>query len=101
LAKKEHKQLILWACQCAENVFTLLPNQIDSGLTNATNTAKKWSEGKASVGDARNASFDCIAFANEVTDPKKIAVARSVGYAVATAHMADHSLRTLEYALNQ
>ena len=99
LTKKEHRQLILWACQCAENVLPLLSNQIVSRLINAINTAKKWSEGNASVGDARNASFDCIALANELTDPKEIAVARSVGHAVATAHMADHSLRAAEYAI--
>ena len=34
-----------------------------------------------------------------MTNPIEIAVARSVGHAVATAHMADHSLRAAEYAL--
>jgi hypothetical protein len=99
LTKEKHIQLILWACQCAENVLPLLFNKIDSRLTNAINTAKNWTEGNALVGDARNASFDCIAFANELIDPKEIAIARSVGHAVATAHMADHSLRAAEYAL--
>ena len=99
LTKEKHRQLILWACQCAENVLPLLSNKIDSRLTNAINTSKNWTEGNASVGDARNASFDCIAFANELIDPKGIAIARSVGHAVATAHMADHSLRASEYAL--
>ena len=79
--------------------MSLLSNKIDNRLTYAINTAKKWTEGNASVGDARNASFECIAFANELTNPKEIAVARSVGHAVATAHMADHSLRAAEYAL--
>ena len=99
LTKEEHRQLILWACQCSENVLNLLANKIDNRLTNAIKTAKKWTEEEASVGDARNASFDCIAFANELSDPKEIAVARSVGHAVATAHMADHSLKAAEYAI--
>jgi uncharacterized protein GlcG (DUF336 family) len=43
--------------------------------------------------------LDAIAVANELTDPIKIAIARSAGHAVATAHMADHSLRAAEYAL--
>lgn len=43
--------------------------------------------------------MDAIAVANELTDPIKIAVAPSVGLAVATAHMADHSFRAIEYVL--
>ncbi|MDP2338888.1 MAG: hypothetical protein Q8N05_21040 [Bacteroidota bacterium] len=52
---------------------------------------------KGSVGDARNASLKAIAVANESSIP--IAVARAVGHAVATAHMADHSLGAAMYAL--
>jgi hypothetical protein len=100
LTKEKHRQLMFWACQCAENVLPLLSNKIDNRLTNAIVTAKNWTEGKASVGDARNASINCIAFANELTDPKEIAIARSVGHAIATAHMADHSIRAAEYALS-
>jgi hypothetical protein len=99
LTKERHRELILWACQCAENVLPLLSKKIDSRLTSAIITAKNWTTERASVGDARNAAFDCIAFANEITDQKEIAVARCVGHAVATAHMADHSLRAAEYAL--
>lgn len=37
--------------------------------------------------------------ANESSNPVAVAVARSVGHAVATAHMADHSLKAALYAL--
>jgi len=57
LTKEQHRQLIFWACKCAENVLPLFTNTIE------------------------------------------IAVARSIGHAAATAHMADHSLRAAEYAL--
>jgi hypothetical protein len=43
--------------------------------------------------------LDAIAVANEITNKTAIAVARSVGHAVATAHMADHSLGAALYAL--
>lgn len=99
LTKEQHKQLISWACKCVENVLPLFAKPIDKRLTNAIKIAKDWTKNTASVGDARNASFDAIAVANELTDPIKIAVARSVGHAVATAHMADHALRAAEYAL--
>ena len=61
--------------------------------------AKDWKQGNASVGDARKASLDAIAVANESSNPTLVAVARSVGHAVATAHMADHSLGAALYAL--
>ncbi len=61
--------------------------------------AKEWEKGNASVGDARKASLGAIAVANESSNPTAIAVARSVGHAVATAHMADHSLGAALYAL--
>ena len=45
------------------------------------------------------ASLAAIAKANESSDPAAVAVARSVGHAVATAHMADHALGAAWYAL--
>ncbi len=99
LIKEQHNQLILWACKCVVNILPLFAKPVDKRLTNAIKIAKDWTKDIASVGDARNASLDAIAVANELTDPIKIAVARSVGHAVATAHMADHSLRAAEYAL--
>ncbi len=99
LTKDQHKQLILWACKCVEHVLPLISKKVDKRLTHAIKIAKEWTKEIASVGDARNASLDAIAVANELTNPIEIAVARSVGHAVATAHMADHSLRAAEYAL--
>jgi uncharacterized protein GlcG (DUF336 family) len=61
--------------------------------------AKEWKEGKATVGEARKASLGAIAAARESTSQIAIAVARSIGHAVATAHMADHSLGAAWYAL--
>ena len=58
-----------------------------------------WKQGKASVGDARKAALEAIEIANELSNPTSIAVARSVGHAVATAHMAEHSLGAALYSL--
>lgn len=99
LTKDHHKLLILWTCKCVENVLLLITNNVDERLLNAIKIAKEWTKDNASVGDARNAAFDAIAVANELTNPIEIAVARSIGHAVATAHMPDHSLRAAEYAL--
>jgi hypothetical protein len=54
---------------------------------------------KATVGDARKAAYGIIDLAKELSDPTSVLVARAVGQAVATAHMADHSLGPAWYAL--
>jgi hypothetical protein len=99
LSIEQHCQLILWACDCSKHVLRLFGKRIDKRLTNALNVAKAWKQGKASVGDARKASLGAIAVANEISDKTAIAVARAVGHAVATAHMADHCLASAWYAL--
>ena len=99
LKKEQHRQLILWACHCAENVLPLPGDKIDERLKIALLIAKEWAKGKATIGEARNASLKAIAVANESSNPVAMAVARAVGHAVATAHMADHSLGAALYAL--
>jgi hypothetical protein len=99
LKKEQHYQLIKWACYCAEHVSPLFGEKIDERLKNALNVAEEWKQGNASVGDARKASLGAIAVANESSNLTAIAVARSVGHAVAAAHMADHSLGAAWYAL--
>jgi hypothetical protein len=99
LKKEQHYQLIQWACDCAEHVLHLFGEKIDERLKNILNVANEWKQGNASVGDARKASVRAHAVARESSNPTAIAVARSVGHAVATAHMADHSLGAAWYAL--
>jgi len=99
LKKEQHIQLIKWACDCAENVLPLFGETLDERLKNALLIANQWAKGMATVGDARNASLSAISVARELSNPTSIAVARSIGHAVATAHMADHSLGAALYAL--
>ena len=96
---EQHYQLITWACNCAEKVLPLFGKQIDERLKNALKVANEWKTGNATVGEARRASIDAIEVARESTNQTAIAVARSVGHAAATAHMADHSLGAAWYAL--
>jgi hypothetical protein len=100
LSKEHHYLLISWAHACAAHVLPYFGQpKIDERLNDALKAAKAWERGEISVGDARKASLGAIAVANENSNPASIAVARAVGHAVATAHMADHSLRAAEYAL--
>jgi len=99
LKKEQHYQLMLWACACAEHVLQLIKGEVDDRLINALATGRAWTEGNATVGDARKASVAVHTFAREAVDPIAIAVARAVGHAVATAHMADHALGPVLYGL--
>ena len=99
LTKEQHYQLMTWACDCAQHILHLFSETIDVRLLKALTVAKEWKQGHASVGDARKASVGAHAVARESSNPTAIAVARSVGHAVATAHMADHSLGAAWYAL--
>ena len=99
LKKEHHYLVIIWACDCAENVVHLFGEIPDERLKNALLIAKEWAKGNASTGDAMKASAAAHAVARESSQPTSIAVARSVGHAVATAHMADHALGAAWYAL--
>ena len=99
LKKEHHQQLLLWACTCAKHVFPLLGETVEERLKTALNVAREWVQGIAPVGDARKASVAAHAFARESSNPVVVAVARSVGHAIATAHMADHALGAALYAL--
>jgi hypothetical protein len=99
LKKEEHYLLIGWACSCAEHVLPLFGETIDNRLKNALLIAREWAQGNAPTGDAMKASLSAHAVARASSDVTAIAVARSVGQAAATAHMADHSLGAAWYAM--
>jgi hypothetical protein len=99
LRKKQHYLLMEWARSCAKHVTHLLGKAIDARLERALDVAMRWKKGNASVGDARKASIDAIRAARELSEPVAAAVTRSAGHAVATAHMADHSIGAAWYAL--
>lgn len=99
LDKARHRQLMKWAYGCAERVLPLLEGQIDDRVENALAVARAWEQGKATTGEAMKASAAAHTAAREASDPVSVAVARAAGQAVATAHMADHSMGGALYAL--
>jgi uncharacterized protein GlcG (DUF336 family) len=99
LTKDNHHQLIRWARECSEHILSLSGKNIDKRLVRALNIAKEWEHDNVPTGDAIKASLAAHATARESSDLVSIAIARSVGHAVATAHMADHAPRAALYAL--
>jgi uncharacterized protein GlcG (DUF336 family) len=88
-----------WARECSEHVLPLIPENIDSRLVYALQVAKDWENGKVPTGKAMKASLGAHAVAREASNPVSIAIARSIGQGVATAHMADHSMGAALFAL--
>lgn len=99
LRKEQHRQLMEWACNCVEHVSYLIDFQSVERIKPALLVGNAWVEERASVGDARKAAVDLLALARELTDPVQIALVRAAGHAVATAHMADHSIGAALYGL--
>ncbi len=99
LKKEQHYQLMEWALGCSQHVLPFLERKVDSRLIHALDVARRWPLGEAAVGEAIKASVGAHAAARESDGNVAVFVARSVGQAVATAHMADHSLGAAWYAL--
>ena len=99
LTKEQHGQLLLWACACVENVLFLLDEADRNQVSKVLVVAKNWVTECATVADARKAALEMISLARELQNGAQEAVVRAAGHAVATAHMADHSLRTAAYVL--
>ena len=99
LIKDDHRKLMKWARECSDHVIFLIGTDVDDRLIYALDVAKKWEKGMIPTGVAIKASLGAHAVAREAENPVHKAVARSVGHALATAHMADHSPGAAFYAL--
>ncbi len=100
LSLEHHRLLIRWAHDCAEHVLPLLGDtELDERVRHALEIAQAWERGEVPTGAAMKASLGAHAAARAATSPTETFVARAVGQAVATAHMADHSLGATWYAL--
>ena len=96
-----HRLLASWAADCAEHVLPLFSAKYpqDERPRRAIETARAWSMGQASVGEARQAAIAAHAAARAAADPAAREAARAAGHAAATAHMADHELGAAAYAI--
>lgn len=97
LSPEDHRSLMKWALLCTEHLgeYHVLPQE--EVIISAFEIGYRWSEGKAMTGEAMKASRAVHAFARTVEDKPSQFYYRAVGQAVATAHMADHSLGPVWY----
>jgi hypothetical protein len=96
-----HRLLASWAADCAEHVLPLFAQSHpdDDRPRLAIEAARAWSRGEIAVGAARAAAVQAHAAARDAAEDVARVVARACGHAVATAHMADHSLGAAGYAV--
>jgi hypothetical protein len=100
LSLEKHRLLIYWAVDCVKHGIEIANEKsIDERALKALEIAEKWGKGNATVGEAREAAFAAHNAARECEDKIKQAIMRACGHAVATAHMADHSLKARIYIL--
>lgn len=100
LSLEHHRLLMRWAHDCALHVLPLLAEtEPDGRLRHALETALAWERGEIPTGAAMKASVAAHAAARAASSPVATFVARAAGQAVATAHMADHSLGAAWYGL--
>jgi len=100
LTLDHQRELMHWAIACAEHVLPLVQEEaIDNRLIYALYVAKEWEKGNVKTGLAMKAARDVHALARNLTNPILKYIARSIGQAVSTAHMADHSMGAALYAL--
>ncbi len=101
LDQHRHRLLAIWAADCAEHVLPLFTQHRphDDRPAQAIETARAWSRGEISVGEARTAALATHAAAREATNDAAVAVARAAGHAAGVAHMADHAKGAASYAI--
>jgi len=101
LSIHHHHLLAAWAADCACRVLSIFEddNPNDTRPRKAISIARLWADGDITVGDARDASISAHGAAREAGKRPAQFAARSAGHAAATAHMADHALRSAMYAV--
>jgi len=97
LKKEQQKQLVKWAIDCVNHLLPLLDNNVNEKIINAINTGNNWIIENAKTEDAIKSAREILKYVNTLDNELEIAITRAAGHAVATAHMADHSMGPVYY----
>ena len=97
---EQQKQLMKWTIESVNNLLQLLNGNVNEKIINAINTGNNWIIGKAKTGDAIKSAREILKYVRTIDNELEIAITRAAGHAVATAHMADHSMGAVKYGLD-
>ena len=95
----QQKQLMKWSIECVNHLLPLLNNNINEKIMEAITIGNNWIIGKANTGDAIKISREIIKYVRTLNNELEILITRAAGQAVATAHMADHSMGPVYYGI--
>lgn len=98
---QNHKDLLLWACDCAYHVLAFYEEKHRKDLRprKAIETGNEWLHGNVGVNEARIFAFASHAAARETNDQQAMNAAHSAGHAAATVHVKTHAVHAANYAL--
>ncbi|MDY6893515.1 MAG: hypothetical protein SVO26_07380 [Chloroflexota bacterium] len=103
VSKTDHKILALWSIDCVERVLPYFEEKYpgDNRPRKAIEACREWVHtGIFKMKDVRTISLAAHAAAREVgEDNAARSAARAAGHAMATAHVATHSIGAANYAL--
>ncbi len=101
LEPRDHRSLVLWACDCAEHVLVHFEAKYpeDDRPRKALEAGRAWARGELKMTEARTAAFAAHAAARDAGDSAARAAARAAGHAAATAHVAGHARHAATYAV--
>lgn len=99
--KQNHRTLIMWALDCAQEPLTLFeakyPN--DRRPRKALELCEAWARGIIKMPEAKRAILGAHAVAKEIDDKEYIAISHAIGHAGATVHVGTHALGLVFYEL--
>jgi len=100
LSKLDHKTLVIWATDCAQNVLPYFEEKYpkDNRPRKAIEAGRAWIRGEIAMSEARTAAFAAHAAARDANTDAARAAARAAGHAAATAHVAGHAVHAATYA---
>jgi len=96
---EQQKLLMKWAFDCVNHLLPLLNNNINEYIINAIDIGDNWIIGKVNTGSAIKISREIVKYVKTLNNELEILITRAAGHAVATAHMADHSMGPVYYGL--
>ncbi|MBR3250914.1 MAG: hypothetical protein IKF80_04320 [Erysipelotrichaceae bacterium] len=88
-----------FAISSARDILKLIDQPFDDEIRKALRINDKWQNGEASISEVRKEVFSIHGLAKESDDPIIVAALRTVGHAIASAHMKEHALVAADYAI--
>ena len=94
LAQQNHRAVVLWALELAEEAVGYLKEKypLDSRPADALTVTRLWAAGKVKMPVAKKEILRCHGMAKELSSADDIALCHAIGQACGTVHAVGHAL---------